>query len=186
MAKKVGPPKSPRARTRAKTKAGLPPRSHRPVLPGEAERIAVRRSKVLAARVAGGTVRQIATELGISVGTVHDDVQAELSAVCGSTTLKAEQLRDIQLARVDRVFRTLGKDMTGDDANARIRACLVTLRGVEVCSKLLGLYQETSDGATTSTLVDLSPREVAMRVEALIAYATEQRALDKKKGTTIH
>ena len=50
--------------------------------PGEVERIAVRRGQAIALRLQGATFRQIAAALGCSVGTAHEDVTAELMAVC--------------------------------------------------------------------------------------------------------
>ncbi len=50
--------------------------------PGERERIAVRRMKAMALRVQGATFRQIGAALDCSAATAHEDVTAELMAVC--------------------------------------------------------------------------------------------------------
>ncbi|MCH7749053.1 MAG: hypothetical protein IH939_13260 [Acidobacteria bacterium] len=49
---------------------------------GEVQRIAVRRMKAVAFRLQGATFRQIGAALDCSAATAHEDVTAELMAVC--------------------------------------------------------------------------------------------------------
>ena len=71
--------KGPHARKRAAKKKTT--RRERQPRAGEEARIAIRREQVLLATAGGASLRQIAAELGVSVATVHEDVNAELLAV---------------------------------------------------------------------------------------------------------
>ena len=77
-AKKTTHTKGPSARKRAAKKTT---RRRPGIRLGEEERIALRREQVLLATAGGASLRQIAAELGVSVATVHEDVNAELLAV---------------------------------------------------------------------------------------------------------
>ena len=73
--------KGPSARKQAAKKKKAAQDAHRtarqrPPHVGEDARIAIRREQVLLGTIGGASIRQIAAELGVSVGTVHEDLNA--------------------------------------------------------------------------------------------------------------
>ncbi len=136
--------------------------------PGEDERIAVRRGDAMAARVQGATYRTIAEQNKCSVSTAYDDIVAELTAVCAKTRLDAELLRDLALERCDLVRRGFRSGVIKGDAPAG----RVFLRAVELSAKLNGILQPANvQPGDDIPAADLSEREVAMRVAALVQFA---------------
>ena len=88
--------------------------------PGEVERIAVRRMKAVALRLQGETYRQIADELDVSLFTAHEDVNAELMAVCQETRADTEHMRTLILERSDFALRGLKAAVVkGDPSSCR-------------------------------------------------------------------
>jgi outer membrane protein TolC len=68
---------------------------------GQSEVIAERRVKALDLRKAGATYRQIAKQCEVSVETAWGDVQAELRALRTLAQADAEELRELELRRLD-------------------------------------------------------------------------------------
>ncbi len=118
--KKTTKTKGPHARKRAAKKKTT--RRRPGVRVGEEERIALRRERVILATAGGASLRQIAAELGVSVGTVHEDVSAELLAVRDRTRSKTEDYRDLEMMRMDTGLRMLHPVMTGTDTENRVLA----------------------------------------------------------------
>ncbi len=134
--------------------------------PGEAERIILRRGAAMDARVQGASYRQIAAENKCSVSTAHDDIAAELMAVAGQTRLDAEQLRDMELERCDLVLRGFRKGViNGDPPSGRVFLAAVLAR-----AKILGIMKHILKPEEEIPDSDLSEREVAMRVAALVEF----------------
>ena len=158
----------PKAAKQASERSTSRPRP--PAPPGEAERIAVRRGKALAARVEGANFRQIADENNVSVGTAYEDVAAEMTAVCARTRLEAELLRDLALERCDLALRGLRPAVLKGDPPA----CRVWIRTVELSAKLNGIITPTdvrpSDEDDSTKMTE---REIAFRVEALVELAKD-------------
>ena len=140
--------------------------------PGELERIAVRRQKAMAARVQGGTYRQIADELDVSVFTAHEDVNAELLAVCTTTRADAEQMRSLILERSDFTLRGLkAAVMKGDPPSCRAWNGELVLQ-----ARMHGLITPTNvRPGDESPTADLTAREIADRVAALVEYSRTGR-----------
>lgn len=76
--------------------------AQRPLHPGETETIAARRVKALELRKSGASYRLIGQALGVDVATAWDDVQAELTALRMLTVKVAEDVRTLELERLDR------------------------------------------------------------------------------------
>ncbi len=138
--KKTTRAKGPQARRRAATRGTRPPQ---PRPPGEDERIAVRREAAMQARVSGANMRQIAAELGVSVGTVHEDINAEIRALRDSTRSLTEDYRDMELMRMDCVLRGLLPGIQAGDSPAARAAIAISIQR----SRLLGLYKGETDTA---------------------------------------
>jgi hypothetical protein len=105
----------------------------RPQLAGAAER----REKAFDLRIAGNSYRQIGKELGVSHEAARGYVIAALEESAARTDLKADQLRDIELARIDEVLRGLWS------SKDEPQTASVIIRLGERRSKLLGLDAPT-------------------------------------------
>ena len=160
-----------------------------PAPPGEDARIALRREQSLTARAQGANYRQIAKELGVSVGTAHEDVIAELSAVCIRTKEKAIELRALLMERADFGLRCLVKGCLSVDPTVVSSSVRSWARIVELQGKLNGLISlaKVQDEELITPGSTLTEREIAFRVEKLVQFAEEERAADrKKKARTVH
>jgi len=112
-------PKGPRARKRVVKNAK---RKRPPARPGEEERIAIRRLAVMRGRTGGQSMREIATSLGVSVSTVHEDATAEILAARSATRSEMHDWRDLELLRIDRAVRALQPVLEGRNHARRVRA----------------------------------------------------------------
>ncbi len=74
----------------------------------------------------------------MSVGTVHEDVNAELLAVRDRTGSKTENYRDLEMMRMDTGLRMLHPVMTGPDHALRVQATRVWVQISVQRSRLLG------------------------------------------------
>lgn len=116
-----------------------------------------RRSKAWLLRVKGKTVRQIATELGVSVGTAHSDLAAVMERTRSESDDRAETHRALSLARLDRALDTIEEalraqvpakdpenpDSASADHDMRLKAIAGLLKLEERRAKLLGLDAPT-------------------------------------------
>jgi FixJ family two-component response regulator len=66
--------------------------------------IAVRQQAALEYRVSGFTYRQIAAQLGVSEKTAYYDVQGSIDNIEAIKSEKAEQIREMELIRLDRML----------------------------------------------------------------------------------
>ena len=107
---------------------------------------------MLLATAGGANLRQIAAELDVSIGTVHEDLNAELLAVRDRTRSLTENHRDLEKIRMDTVLRMLHPVLTGTDHALRVQAGRVWVQISVQRSRLLGLYQH--EGATDTAPQD--------------------------------
>lgn len=124
------PPQDPRH-------AGNVPKTQRqrPPHPGEEERIAARRVKALEYRKRGASYREIARACAVDVATAWADVQAELFALRGLAQTTAEDVKAIELHRLDLYVKGLEKKARRGDH----RAVTALVRVSDRRAKLLGL-----------------------------------------------
>ena len=95
----------------------------------------VRCAKALELRVTGGSYRQIGAALGVGLKTAYYDVQRELGKLDAVNEASAERVRDLELARLDRITIALWpRAGTGDP-----RAVTAMIRVMDRRAKLLGL-----------------------------------------------
>ena len=87
-----------------------------------------------------GSYREIARQLGVDVHTVHADVAAELAALRETTVGRAEELRDLELARFDEMTSGLWPQIRAGSPPAVTAAVRVSERR----SRLLGLDEPTA------------------------------------------
>lgn len=102
---------------------------------GKKENKRVRGAKALELRIAGGSYRQIARQLGVGERTAYKDVQGELAKLDTVKAQLAERLRDVELERLDKATIALGPGVSGGDPQA-INALV---RVMDRRAKLLGL-----------------------------------------------
>jgi hypothetical protein len=127
------PPKRPRSKAEESQANAI--KGKRPPHPGESEIIAERRMRALNLRKAGGSYRQIAQQLGVSLNTAWADVNAELLELREQTKADAAEVRDLELQRCDEMILGLWPAVRRGDPKAVSAAVRVSERR----SKLLGL-----------------------------------------------
>jgi hypothetical protein len=86
-------------------------------------------------RIAGATYRQIAAQLAVNERTAYYDVQTELSALDPVIAKQAERLRDLEAARLDRLWLALNPGIKAGQPGA----VLAAVRVMERPAKLFGL-----------------------------------------------
>jgi hypothetical protein len=103
--------------------------------PGDDAKRLTRAHQALELRIAGGTYRQIAGQLAVNERTAYYDVQAALASLDAVAKEKAERLRDLEAARLDRLTVALAAGIKAGDP----RAILAAVRIMERRAKLFGL-----------------------------------------------
>lgn len=97
--------------------------------------VLARRIKALELRKQGFSYRTIADTIGVNVSTAYHDVQASMQILRDLEMSKAEDVRGIELERLDRLLLAVwGNATDGDD-----RAVRAALSIMERRSRLLGL-----------------------------------------------
>ena len=109
------------------------PGGRRPV--GREVLVQDRKLRALDLRRAGLSYRQIGEELNVSYNTAHRDVRQALEALLEVEHDKADEVRRIELQRLDELWRGLWPDATDGDP-AAVRAALSLM---ERRAKVLGL-----------------------------------------------
>lgn len=111
---------------------------------------AERRRKALGLRRGGASLRDIAAALGCSHEQARRDVAAALAELAADTRAEAEQLRALEVARLDAVMLGHWSAATKGDADA----ARIVLRCVEQRVKLLGLAVQ-SDAPNLGELLEI-------------------------------
>lgn len=103
-------------------------------------RAAENAAKALDMRIAGHGFRAIATALGVSLGSAHAYVSKALAELREVTAEKAEELREIELQRLDHLIQLATARMGADCSDADLAKLMNTVRGLsESRRKLTGL-----------------------------------------------
>ena len=152
--------------------------------PGQLEAIAERRVLALELRKAGSSYRQIATALAIDTHTAWADVASELAAIRELTVEQAQEVRALEIGRLDAMVAGLWPQVRAGSppaVTAAVRVC-------ERRSRLLGLDAPVvTKSEHTGSLGIYSERLAAERelfsklsVEQLEELAAEsQRLVDR-------
>lgn len=93
------------------------------------------RKKILALRLSGATIPQIAGQVGRSVSTVHKHLTKALARSITLNDTEAEKLREVELLRLDYYLRQIDKPIRENDVQAVGEARRISQRR----SKLLGI-----------------------------------------------
>jgi hypothetical protein len=166
------PPVAPRKARRANAgesqrQAGRESAPTEPRLSGQDEVIAERRVRALSLRKSGASYRTIASQLGIDVATAWCDVQAELGALRDQATALAEDVRELELRRLD--DWTLA--MTPEARKGNVKAVFALVKIQERRARLLGLDAPTK--VDHSGQIDLGP--AAERIAGLLGEIAAAR-----------
>jgi hypothetical protein len=103
-----------------------------------------RREQALQYRRAGLSIRAIASRLDVSVFTIHEDIKAMLAEAIKENVDNAEQMRTLELDRLDDMLLRIQSQVIKGDLKAIDRA----LRISEQRAKLLGLYAPINQAHT--------------------------------------
>ena len=119
---------------------------------------AERRNTALDMRSRGYSYTDIAKALGISRSTAHKYVTAELDKLRAETRASAAQIRSLELARLDRLWRR-AEDMLADGDADGAKAIAAAIRIMERRARLLGLDEQAAEvtGAVVLTVEVPSP-----------------------------
>ncbi|WP_455362001.1 hypothetical protein [Streptomyces sp. SYSU K21746] len=135
----------------------------------DAARIGAEQAACLALRLEGHTYRDIANRLHLSIGTAFNRVR---DAVDLEVSPKADELRALELARLDLYLTRLAPKITkGDD-----RAINTAVRISESRRRMLGLDQPVAVHATVHevTQQDLELQEMIRAARARVALEEQQ------------
>lgn len=114
---------------------------------GKAEEAAGRRIQALELRKAGVSYRAIGDRLGVSEAQAHRDVKAAMQALQKVQDTVAEDVRTMELARLDDMYFSIATQIRNGNHGAIDRG----LRIMERRAKLLGL-----DAATRNITIDIT------------------------------
>lgn len=99
-----------------------------------------RREQVAALAAIGATVRQIASRLNVSIGTVSNDMKVIRSAWREQAVEHVNEMVGREAVSLDRLERDLWRDfITTEDIDQRVRVASSILRCKERRAKLFGL-----------------------------------------------
>lgn len=132
-----------------------------------------RRSSALQLRIGGARYRQIATELGVSLDTAWHDVQDSISETNTLVTERAEELRAVELERLDRYLRALQEVIQGTEPALKLRAIEIAVHVSARRAKLLGL-----DAQHTAPAIEEILRTASEIVHIIQSEIRDQRIVD--------
>ena len=110
-----------------------------------------RRNTALDMRSRGYSYTDIAKALGVSRSTAHKYVTTELDKIREETRASAEQVRGLELSRLDRLWRRAEELLDSDDDDGA-KAIGAALRIMERRARLLGLDAQVEQVAGSVTL----------------------------------
>lgn len=105
-----------------------------------------RRQQALDYRIAGLTFQQIGDKLGITKQAAHALIVAALDDINKKTAIDAEKLREMELERLDSLWRTVYPQAKSGNLGATDRA----LKIMERRARLLGLDAPVKNDLTTN------------------------------------
>lgn len=119
-----------------------------------------RRAKAWELRVRGKSYRAIATELGVSQGTIFSDVKALLERTRAETNDTVDHHRTLQLQRIDRALDALWPKIE----NGETEAMRVLVRLEKRRAELMGLDAPEKHSLDLQAIVAASPAAAARLV----------------------
>ncbi len=132
-----------------------------------------RRGRALGFRLDGYRYREIAAENQCSLDTAWNDVQDALAETNALSAERAEELRTLEVARLDRYLHELQSIIAGSDIEPKMRAISRAIDIATRRAKLLGL-----DVEKTAPDFDQFRRTVLALQNILLTHIRDQRILD--------
>jgi predicted transcriptional regulator len=122
---------------------------------GEKAYILQRQSAAWELRTKGWSVMRIADKLAVSTATISNDLQVKLSEFAESESRNADQWRNEELAKLDRVIETQMAKSESESVRSADHASAV-IRAIELKAKMRGLFMPVDINVTgTLTFADL-------------------------------
>jgi transposase len=148
----------------------------------EEDRIHLRQTQAIALRVKGYSFREIAKELGVSVGQAHHDVRAAMAEFDDQASADVELERKTQSKRLESALKSVSEVLAAEvydaDGNAdhelKLKAIDRIVKLEERRAKLLGLDMPTKTEIDARVTNEASPTEAAR----LVREAFGSHALD--------
>ena len=141
--------------------------------PGHDAVIIERRSKAIDFRRKGRAYRWIANELHCGLQTAWSDVQEVLAESNALNAERAEELRALEVERLDGYLVHLQPEIDGEDKTLKLRAIGIALDVSARRSKLLGIDVPPTGPSTADIMA-----EAARLVTIIQSHIHDQRILD--------
>jgi hypothetical protein len=142
----------------AKKRATQTPSNRRPT-PRNAD-LAAKERKALDLRIAGATFDQIAEKLEYADKSAA--YRAVTRALVSTVKPAADELRELEVARLDRLLLAVWPDALGGDP----RAVANVLKIIDQRAKFLGLHAPTQVDVSATVTVDPADIEIVQRIRA--------------------
>lgn len=117
------------------------------------------RFEALEMRKRGLSYRAIGKKLGCSYSTAYDYIKESLEELRTKTLVSAEQLRELEIQKLDRLEQQMQKGLHSSDLTERAKVAAVVVKITESRRKLLGLDapQKVEMSGNLYTVVAASP-----------------------------
>ena len=123
---------------------------------GQDQRSAETHEKCLKLRLTGMSYSDIGRVCGVSKQAAHQHVHQELKKIAAQSKELAENYRDIEIERLDRIFEEIWKKVEEGDIQAMNQAH----KNIEIRCKLLGLNSPTEFNIKTN-----DPESILIRMQ---------------------
>jgi hypothetical protein len=135
--------------------------------------IADRRAQAVQLRIKGHTFREIAQQLGVSLGQVHSNVSTALAETRDRTADDCVLLRTIEHERLEGVWQRLATEAEGcTDIHQPVKLTTAMHRNSELRQRLHGLEQSKQD---------LAEAKLAEHIEELVGLLVGRMSPDALK-----
>ena len=141
--------------------------------PGHDAVIIERRSRAIELRRKGKPYRAIATELSCSLDTAWTDVQDVLAEANTLSSERAEELRGLEVERLDGYLRDLQPEIDGEDKSLKLRAISIALDVSARRAKLLGIDVQPTGPSAADIIA-----HAALLVTIIQSHIQDQNVID--------
>jgi predicted transcriptional regulator len=133
----------------------MAPVSHTPAIISDKTRVIQRQSAAWELRTKGLSVSRIAEKLKVSTATISNDLQTKLAEFAETESRNADQWRNEELAKLDRVIEVQMEKSESNSMRSADHASAV-IRAIELKAKMRGLFMPVDINVTgTLTFADL-------------------------------
>lgn len=129
--------------------------------------IIARQSEALELRKRGKSYREIGEKLGISHQQAYRDVTSELQALAAMNTQSADELRQLELARLDKALNAVLHFVESGSPQHVMAMCKI----LDMRAKLLGLYAPVKQDIKLEDVSQMSDDERISRITSILESA---------------